>query len=97
MNKGQNQFVIVDAMAIAYKAYFAFINRPLINSKGEPTSAIYGFMTQLIKIIEDSGIQILVENDGHWNYSGNKIVGEKLAEYFKEIGGILPDTEHTIY
>ena len=51
----------------------------------------------LIKNIEDSGIQILVENDGHWNYSGNKIVGEKLAEYFKEIGGILPDTEHTIY
>jgi len=54
MNKRQNRFVIVDAMAIAYKAYFAFITRPLVSSKGEPTSAIYGFMTQLVKIIEDT-------------------------------------------
>ena len=54
MKTRQNVFVIVDAMAIAYKAYFAFINRPLINSRGEATSAIYGFMTQLIKIIEDT-------------------------------------------
>jgi DNA polymerase I len=48
------KFVIVDAMALAYKAYFAFINRPLITTKGEPTSAVYGFLTQLIKILEDT-------------------------------------------
>lgn len=47
-------FVIIDAMALAYKAYFAFISRPLSTSKGEPTSAIYGFVTQLFKIIEDT-------------------------------------------
>lgn len=47
------KFVIVDAMALAYRAYFAFINRPLSNSKGEPTSAIYGFLNQLIKVYED--------------------------------------------
>ncbi len=41
-------------MALAYKAYFAFINRPLSNSKGEPTSAVFGFLTQLFKIIEDT-------------------------------------------
>ncbi len=46
-------FVIVDAMAMAYKAYFAFINRPLISSKGEPTSAVFGFMNQLLKVLED--------------------------------------------
>ncbi len=50
----KKSFVIVDAMALAYKAYFAFINRPLSNSKGEPTSAIFGFLTQLFKIIEDT-------------------------------------------
>ena len=27
------RFFIIDGMAIAYRAYFAFINRPLINSK----------------------------------------------------------------
>ncbi len=47
------KFVIIDAMALAYRAYFAFINRPLTNSKGESTSAVYGFLSQLIKVIED--------------------------------------------
>ncbi|MBU1098771.1 MAG: DNA polymerase I [Bacteroidetes bacterium] len=47
-------FVVVDVMALAYKAYFAFISRPLSNSAGEPTSAIYGYITQLFKIIEDT-------------------------------------------
>ena len=46
-------FIIIDAMALAYKAYFAFINRPLITTKGEPTSAVFGFMNQLLKILED--------------------------------------------
>lgn len=45
-------FVIIDAMALAYKAYFAFISRPLSTKKGEPTSAVYGFMTQLLKVLE---------------------------------------------
>lgn len=39
-------------MALAYKAYFAFISRPLYTAKGEPTSAVYGFINQLFKIIE---------------------------------------------
>lgn len=47
------RFVIIDAMALLYKAYFAFINRPLVTSKGEPTSAVYGFLTQLLKILEE--------------------------------------------
>ncbi len=47
------RFVIIDAMALAYKAYFAFINRPLASSKGEPTSAVYGFLNQMLKILED--------------------------------------------
>jgi len=46
-------FVIIDAMAMAYKAYFAFINRPLKSKQGEPTSAVYGFVNQLIKVLED--------------------------------------------
>ena len=47
------KFVIIDAMALAYKAYFAFISRPLVSKKGEPTSAVYGFVTQILKVIED--------------------------------------------
>ena len=46
-------FVIVDAMAMAYRAYFAFISRPLNTKSGEPTSAVFGFMNQLVKVLED--------------------------------------------
>ncbi len=42
---------LIDAMALAYRAYFAFIRRPLRNSKGENTSAIYGFVTFLNRIL----------------------------------------------
>jgi DNA polymerase-1 len=48
------KFLIIDAMALAYKAYFAFMGRPLVTSKGEPTSAVYGFINQLLKILEDN-------------------------------------------
>ncbi len=55
MSKNSSKkFVIIDAMALAYKGYYAFISRPLSNSKGEPTSAVFGFINQLFKIIEDT-------------------------------------------
>ncbi|MCZ7611215.1 MAG: hypothetical protein M5U17_13755 [Ignavibacterium sp.] len=49
----KNKFVIIDAMALAYRGYYAFINRPLTTSQGESTSAVYGFINQLIKVLED--------------------------------------------
>lgn len=48
------KFVIIDAMALAYKAYFAFIKRPLSTAKGEPTSAVFGFVSQLARILEET-------------------------------------------
>ncbi|MFH1197687.1 MAG: DNA polymerase I [bacterium] len=50
----KKKFVIIDAMALAYKGYFAFISRPLTTKSGEATSAVFGFVSQLIKIIEDT-------------------------------------------
>ena len=47
---------LLDAMALAYRAHFAFIGRPLMNSRGQNTSAAYGFTTTLLKLIEDHGI-----------------------------------------
>ena len=44
-------------MALAYRAHFVFISRPLINSKGQNTSATYGFTNTLLKLIEDHGIE----------------------------------------
>ncbi len=47
------KLVLIDAMSLAYKAYFAFLKRPLLTKSGEPTSAVYGFVNQLLKILED--------------------------------------------
>ncbi|MCC7430110.1 DNA polymerase I [bacterium] len=44
---------LLDGMAIFYRSYFAFMNRPLRNSKGENTGAVYGFVMNLKKIIEE--------------------------------------------
>jgi len=44
---------LLDGMALAYRAYFSFIARPLINSRGVNTSAVYGFVTALMKILDD--------------------------------------------
>ncbi len=49
----RERLFLLDGMALAYRAYFSFITRPLINSKGENTSAIYGFTTTLMKILND--------------------------------------------
>ncbi len=42
---------LLDGMALVYRAYFSFISRPLINSRGENTSAIFGFVNTLMKIL----------------------------------------------
>jgi DNA polymerase-1 len=43
---------IVDGHALAYRAYFAFIRNPLINSKGENTSAVFGFTRMLLLLLK---------------------------------------------
>ena len=44
---------LIDGSAIFYRSYFAFIRNPLINSKGENTSATFGFLNTIFKIMED--------------------------------------------
>ena len=41
------RLLLIDAYAMIYRAYYAFIRAPRINSKGENTSAIFGFLTTL--------------------------------------------------
>lgn len=44
---------LIDAYALIYRAFFAFINRPLTNSRGENTSAPFGFTNFLLGIREN--------------------------------------------
>ena len=43
---------LLDAYALIYRAYFAFVKNPRVNSKGENTSAAFGFTNVLIDIIK---------------------------------------------
>ncbi len=47
----RNTLLLLDAYALIYRAYFAFINRPMRNSKGLNTSAIYGFTKAMLEAI----------------------------------------------
>ena len=42
---------LLDGYALIYRAYYAFINSPRINSKGENTSAVLGFVNTLEEIL----------------------------------------------
>ncbi|HEX2980589.1 MAG TPA: 5'-3' exonuclease H3TH domain-containing protein, partial [Anaerolineaceae bacterium] len=42
---------LIDGSALMYRAYFAFIRNRLINSKGEDTSATFGFVNTLLKLV----------------------------------------------
>lgn len=43
---------LIDAYAIIYRAYYAFIRNPRINSKGLNTSAIFGFVNTLEDVLK---------------------------------------------
>ena len=43
---------LIDAYALIYRAYYAFIKNPRINSKGFDTSAIMGFLNSIFDIIK---------------------------------------------
>lgn len=43
---------LIDAYAIIYRAYYAFIRAPRVNSKGLNTSAIYGFVNTLEDVLK---------------------------------------------
>nr|WP_169630264.1 DNA polymerase I [Flavobacterium humi] len=48
----QKRLFLLDAYALIFRGYYAFIKNPRINSKGVDTSAVLGFMNSLIDVIK---------------------------------------------
>ncbi|MBP6072396.1 MAG: DNA polymerase I [Flavobacterium sp.] len=48
----KKRLYLLDAYALIFRGYFAFIKNPRINSKGMDTSAIMGFMNALMDVIK---------------------------------------------
>ena len=43
---------LIDGHALIFKMYYAFLRRPMINSKGADTSILFGFTKYLLELIE---------------------------------------------
>ena len=52
MSKPEKSLFLLDAMALIYRAHFAFSKNPRINSKGLNTGAAFGFTNSLYEIID---------------------------------------------
>ncbi|ASS50308.1 MAG: DNA polymerase I [Candidatus Fluviicola riflensis] len=48
----EKKLFLLDAFALIYRAYFAFAKNPRVNSKGQNTSAAFGFTNALIDVIQ---------------------------------------------
>src|SRR5688572_1068008 len=44
---------LIDGYALIYRAFFAMIQRPLITTRGENTSAVFGFTRFILNVLED--------------------------------------------
>ncbi|MCK4372254.1 MAG: DNA polymerase I, partial [candidate division Zixibacteria bacterium] len=78
---------LVDGSALFYRAYFAFIRNPLINSKGEDTSATFGFVNSLLKLIRDEKPDYLaVVFD-----TGEPTFRHKMYDEYKSTRAKMPD------
>ncbi|HUG40247.1 MAG TPA: DNA polymerase I [Longimicrobiales bacterium] len=51
--KTRPRLFLIDGYALIYRAFFAMISRPLTTSKGENTSAAFGFTRFILKVLQD--------------------------------------------
>lgn len=49
--EAEKKLFLLDAYALIYRAYYAFIKNPRINSKGQNTSAVFGFVNTLEELL----------------------------------------------
>ncbi|MDA1194793.1 MAG: DNA polymerase I [Planctomycetota bacterium] len=78
---------LLDGMALAYRAHFAFLRNPLTNAHGVQTSAVFGFLSALDRVLlEEQPEEIVVVFDGpedtfrHALYPDYKATRQKMPE-----------------
>ena len=90
MSEQKPKLFLLDAYALIYRAYFAFINNPRVTSKGLDTSAIFGFTTTLLEVLEKhqpSHIAIVYDTDKptfrHEEFTEYKATRDETPEAIK--------------
>ncbi|HOL33179.1 MAG TPA: DNA polymerase I [Candidatus Syntrophosphaera thermopropionivorans] len=56
----RDKLYLIDGTALLYRSYYAFVNNPLINSKGENTSAIYGVVNSFLHLLDSKKAENLL-------------------------------------
>jgi DNA polymerase-1 len=83
----QKKLFLLDAMALIYRAYFAFSKNPRINSKGLNTSAVLGFANTLYDVLKNEkpthigvAFDTIVPTARHIDFVEYKATREKMPE-----------------
>ncbi len=85
----QKRLFLLDAYALIFRGYYAFIKNPRINSKGMDTSAIMGFMNSLLDVIKR-------EKPDHLAVAFDKEGSTVRTEMFTEYKGNRSETPEAI-
>ncbi|MBM3837318.1 MAG: DNA polymerase I [Verrucomicrobia bacterium] len=91
---------LLDGMALAYRAHFALIRRPIFTSKGVNSSALFGFTQTLLEILTEQSpthIAVAFDTDAptqrHRDFPDYKIQREAMPE---DLSQALPHVRRMI-
>lgn len=94
----KNILLLIDAYAMIYRAYYAFIRTPRMNSRGENTSAIFGFVVtldDLLKRVNPTHIGVAFDPHGptfrHEAFEQYKAQREETPEDIRRAVPIIKD------
>ena len=92
------KLLLIDAYALIYRSYYAFIKNPRINSKGVNTSAIFGFINTLedvLRRVEPSHVAVGFDPSGptfrHEAYEEYKAQREETPEVIRQSVPVIRD------
>ena len=82
---------LLDGMALIYRAHFAFIRNPIVNSKGVNTSAVFGYTNTILDLLNNRNpthIAVAFDTSAptqrHIDYPEYKAQREKMPEDLSE-------------
>ncbi len=93
-----NKLLLIDAYAMIFRAYYAFVHTPRLTSRGENTSAVFGFvltLEDLLKRVKPTHIAVAFDPHGptfrHEAYPEYKAQREETPEDIRRAVPLIKD------
>ncbi len=84
-----DKLFLIDGHALVFKMYYAFLRRPMVNSKGADTSILFGFTKYLLELVER-------EQPTHLAVAFDPPGGTFRNELYPEYKGTRPPTPQLV-